>query len=247
MNIKMIGAGNIFSKESSACYLVDDKVLVDVPNGTLKSVLRHGYDISKLECILITHFHGDHFFDLPFILLSLFDKRKDLNLPKLYIICDNDQKHKIKEILDLSSFNSFDIFCDTLNIKILGIDEKENYFKISDKYAIESISVEHMKGAYGYILTDVIKNQKVGFTGDSRLCDGVEKIIEKSDISFCDMSNIIGDKKAHMGIDDIKYLLSKNTNKRIVSSHMKEDTKKEALKSNIHNLIVGKDGLEINI
>lgn len=51
MNVKMIGAGAIFSKDNSACYLIDNKILIDIPNGTLKGILRQEIDISKLECI----------------------------------------------------------------------------------------------------------------------------------------------------------------------------------------------------
>ena len=50
-----------------------------------------------------------------------------------------------------------------------------------------------------------------------------------------------------MGINDIKYLLSKNLDKRIITTHMKEETKEEVEKLNIPNLIIGKDSLEINI
>ena len=45
MKLKIIGSGNIFSKYNSASYLIDDKILIDVPNGTckiLKNVGRYG-------------------------------------------------------------------------------------------------------------------------------------------------------------------------------------------------------------
>lgn len=247
MNVKMIGSGAMFSKDNSACYLIDDKILVDTPNGTLKAILRLGYNIDNLECVLITHFHGDHFFDLPFVLLSLFDKRKDNNSKKLYIICNKIQETEIKKIIELSNFRNFDMFLSTLNIEIVGLDKENNTYNISDKYVIQSIPVEHSEGALGYVLKDKINNKEVGFTGDSKLCDGVEEIVSKSDVAFCDMSDIIGDEKSHMGINNIKYLLSKNLNKKIVTTHMREDTKEEVLKLSISNLIVGKDGLEINI
>ncbi len=61
MKLKVIGSGNIFSKQNSASYLIDDKILIDVPNGTCKTLKNIGIEPSKIDNILITHFHGDHF------------------------------------------------------------------------------------------------------------------------------------------------------------------------------------------
>lgn len=247
MNIKMIGCGSIWSKTNSASFLVDDKILIDVPNGTFRGILKLGYNIDNLECICITHFHGDHFFDLPFVLLSLFSKRKGNNNNKLYIICDKTQRHKIKEIIDLSGFKDFQTFCNVLNLEVIGINEKENNFDLLKKYNIQNIPVKHTQSTYGYVIKDKNTNVKVGFTGDSMLCDGVEKIVNISDVCFCDMSDIISDNKSHMGIDSINYLLSKYKDKKIVSAHMKDETRDKALKIQNNNFIVGTDGLEINI
>ena len=38
MKIDVIGSGAIFTKYNSASYLIDDKILLDVPNGTCKKV-----------------------------------------------------------------------------------------------------------------------------------------------------------------------------------------------------------------
>lgn len=242
MNIKMIGSGSMFSKNNSACYLVDDKILVDVPNGTTKAILRLGYNITNLECICITHFHADHYFDLPFILLSLVNQREKLGNKELYIVCNKVNESIINKIIECSNFPRI-----SSNIKIIGIDKENNTYNISDKYMVKGISVEHMDGALGYVITDKTNNKRVGFTGDSTLCEGVEKIVNNSDISFCDTTYITGDEKSHMGINDIKYLLSKNLDKKIITTHMKEETREEVEKLNVPNLLMGKDSLEINI
>ena len=70
MKIKIIGSGSIWSKCNSACYLIDDKILVDIPNGICKALLNQGINFRNIANVLITHFHGDHYFDVPFYLLS---------------------------------------------------------------------------------------------------------------------------------------------------------------------------------
>lgn len=83
MKIEILGSGNIYSKWNSASYLVDDKILIDVPNGTHKTLKNRNIEPININKILITHFHGDHYFDLPFILLEKLKKSKKKKILKL--------------------------------------------------------------------------------------------------------------------------------------------------------------------
>lgn len=246
MKIKMIGSGSMTSNSNSACYLVDDKILIDTPNGIEKAMLRNNYDISDLDAILITHFHADHYFDLPFVLLNIFNKTKRDFSKKLYIICCDEFKSNIKSLIELSNFKSFEEIKEKLNIEIIGVKNRTNIDFISNDYTLECVPVKHMDFSYGYVISENNTNKKVGFSGDSSMCNGVKDIVKRSNISFCDMSLSIGNE-SHMGIDNIKELLKENEGKSIIATHLREETKKEALDLNINNLIIGKDGFEINI
>ena len=70
MKLKFLGTGSISNKSSSASYLIDDKILIDMPGGNYKNMLRMDIDFNKINDILFTHFHGDHFLDIPFFLLE---------------------------------------------------------------------------------------------------------------------------------------------------------------------------------
>lgn len=247
MNIKMIGSGSIMSEQNSPSYLIDNSILVDVPNGTNKAIKRLKYDITNLKAVLITHFHADHFFDLPFILLNLYINTKDNRKDKLYIVCNENEKYKIKEIIDLSSFKSYDEFVSKLNIEIVGINDGMILNNILGEYIIKVIEVRHSCTAFGYIISSKMNCKKVGFTGDTTLCSGVEQIVKESNISFCDTSEIIGDEKSHMGINDIKYLSQKFEENKIVTTHMRKDTKKELIKNQDLDFDFGHDGIEFNI
>ena len=69
MKVRVIGSGSMWTAFNSASYMIDDNILVDIPNGLCKSLFRMGIDPRNIENVLITHFHGDHYFDIPFLFL----------------------------------------------------------------------------------------------------------------------------------------------------------------------------------
>ncbi len=83
MKVKVIGSGSMWTKYNSACYLVDEDIMVDFPNGACKYLYRQNIKPSSVSKILLTHFHGDHYFDIPFLILN---KSKSDNKKKLLFI-----------------------------------------------------------------------------------------------------------------------------------------------------------------
>ena len=71
MKVELVGTGAIYSKYNSACTLVNGEMLVDVPNGVLKQLINSHHYPEKIDKILITHMHGDHIADIPFLLIYL--------------------------------------------------------------------------------------------------------------------------------------------------------------------------------
>ncbi len=82
MKLKMIGTGALSVKDRSSCSLIDDRILIDCGNGILKTLLEQNVDISKIDILLITHLHGDHFLDIPFLIMQrdFISAEKELNI-----------------------------------------------------------------------------------------------------------------------------------------------------------------------
>ena len=69
--------------------------------------------------------------------------------------------------------------------------------------------------------------------------------MEKSDVSILDTSFIDEGKTAHMGLDDIYELLDKYKDKKIIPTHMHDETKEKAISNPKENFIVLNDGEEL--
>jgi ribonuclease BN (tRNA processing enzyme) len=71
LDLLFIGSGNAFAPARCwSGFLLNGRYLFDAPPSALYGLKRGGADLNALDVILLSHFHGDHFLGLPFLLLE---------------------------------------------------------------------------------------------------------------------------------------------------------------------------------
>src|SRR5713226_5331181 len=84
LDVTFLGTGNALAR--SRCwsgFLLNRRYLFDTPPTALLSLNRLGAGLASIDTIFISHFHGDHFFGLPFLFLDYAhrtQRRSDLTL-----------------------------------------------------------------------------------------------------------------------------------------------------------------------
>lgn len=237
MKITLLGTGAMYTKYNSACTLINDDLIVDMPNGTVKQLMKKDFDLTKIKTILVTHLHGDHTADIPFFLKYIFNSKKINDV--INIIGPKGIKNKLVELFNAYNFEDENEINAYFNLNIQELLEDKI---IVSNYNISSYLVEHglEKPALGYIVNNVL-----GFTGDSGLCEGVEKIFNMSKVVVSDTSLITGDD-CHLGIDNIKFLVEKY-NTKVIATHLRDKTREILLSENISNIEVVEDFYEIEV
>jgi ribonuclease BN (tRNA processing enzyme) len=112
-------------------------------------------------------------------------------------------------------------------------------------FAINGATVEPVKVVHGELRASgfIVEKagKKIGFSGDSIMCDGIQKIVEVSDWAVLDTSCPKSGSAIHMGLDDIYGLCRTYPDKKIVATHLFEETRK-TIQQDAANLIVPDDG-----
>ncbi len=104
MKIRILGNGGAINDGLPYnSFMVDDFFLVEVPPDIMTSLFREKVKLSGLKAIYISHFHGDHCFGLPFLLLRIFFNSEGRNYDyKIKIIGPENVKQRTKELCILA-------------------------------------------------------------------------------------------------------------------------------------------------
>src|SRR5690349_10150339 len=71
LDLLFVGSGNALAPASCwSGFLLNGRYLFDAPPSALYGLKRGGASLDTLDVVLLSHFHGDHFFGLPFLLLE---------------------------------------------------------------------------------------------------------------------------------------------------------------------------------
>ena len=231
MEVKLIGTGGIFSPFNSACALINKHILVDIPNGSLKEMRKNNINIKDIDCIFVTHLHGDHYFDIPFLLLEKYK----LDKKNIKIIGSSDTETKVRELTKIAFPDSYEKIFSNLKVEFLLNDTE---LKI-DKIKVNSLKMNHRETeAYGYIFQD--NEEKIGFTGDTALCESVYKMMNECKKVVADTTFEIG-TDTHMGVNDILMLLKKYPNTTIIPTHTSPREKRILSFQSFDNLLLLND------
>ncbi len=231
MKVNLLGTGSIYSKSNCASLIIDNNILIDIGPGVVKQLLKQEYDLSDIDTILITHLHSDHILEFPVFICNIdvlgIDHKINMYTPK-------GGKTKFLELLDLLYGEYFNTF---VNKYINFIEITDNMsFNISE-YTIKVREVIHAGfESYGFVI-----NNKLGITGDSQICESVEKIFNETEVLICDCSKIEGDVY-HMGFDNVQKLHKYDFSKKIILTHFRDETKEYVKTIKLDNIFVVEDG-----
>jgi len=215
--LQVIGSGDAFHSgakfhTSYFYHTPNHNFLIDCGATTLLGLKKLNISTNNIDTIIISHFHGDHFGGLPFLLLEM-NKLEQRNKP-LQIVVPKSEKNKIRHLFTLLYPGAEDTL-DKLDITYLNF-EKQVF--IGD-IIIESFAVNHAPNISCFGLSIADKKKKLAFSGDTEWCENLIPLAKDSNLFLCECNFYDQNIKGHLNYVQIKNNVSLIKSEKIILTH----------------------------
>jgi ribonuclease BN (tRNA processing enzyme) len=185
MELTFLGTGNAFAPTRYwSSFLVDGKYLFDAPPTLVPHLKKLKIDPAEIEVIYISHFHGDHYFGLPFLLLE-FAELAPRSKP-LTIVGPPGISKRVESATNLAFANVFRKQSRGYNLTFLEAkDGRSGEAGATSFTAYKLVHVPDLD-AFGFRVT--IGGQTIAYTGDTAMCDALIPLAQGSDAFVAECS-----------------------------------------------------------
>lgn len=192
MKLTILGTGCAWTRRECASYCINDNIMIDPAYSSIKQLLKtnskllHHEKIEKLDLVLITHYHSDHYFDMPYIL----QKEATGRFPdrKLTIVGPPGLVQNLKDLCRLAISQKSNSKIDVE--KWCNCIEADNMKTIKfQDFEITCVLLDHGDTVnYGYMIK-LPNGKTLSFTGDSKMCPNEQYMLDHSDIILMNMAS----------------------------------------------------------
>jgi len=184
LDLTFIGTGNAFAPTRYwSSFLANGRFLFDAPPTLLPHLKKLGKDPGAIDVIFISHFHGDHYFGLPFLLLEyaeLAPRSSDLT-----IVGPPGIAKRMQSVTDLAFSN---VFRKDRGYHLDFIEAHDGKGVDLGSCSFEAVEVEHVPNlrAFGYRVTT--PDGVIAYSGDTVMCPPLVPLAQDADVFVVECS-----------------------------------------------------------
>lgn len=185
MELTFLGTGNAFAPTRYwSAFLVDDRYLFDAPPTLLPHMNKLGKDIRDIEVVFISHFHGDHYFGLPFLLLD-YAERAPRSKP-LTIVGPPGIQKRVESSTNLAFANVYRKQSRGYDLTFVEVKDRKPAAAGGLDYT--AFKVQHVPDLESFAYRVQIGSQTLAYTGDSSMCDALIPLAQDADVFVAECS-----------------------------------------------------------
>ncbi len=244
VTLTFLGCGDAFASggRRNSCFYVDSgatRFLVDCGATSLVALHSHGLTSDDIDVILITHFHGDHYGGLPFLLLDAAVQRKRER--PLVLVMPEGGAERVRELMELL-YPGMSAAMDDLDLRF-------HSYRSRDTVEVESLRVTaypvvHSDAACSHGLRVNVADRIIGFSGDTAWTDELINIGSGTDLMICECNFLETQTPNHLDYRTLEQKLPEIGATRIILNHLGNE-----MLANLDqvNLPCAEDGMTVTV
>jgi ribonuclease BN (tRNA processing enzyme) len=244
VRLRFLGSGDNFGSGGrfQACIHVDAgavRFLIDCGASSLIPMKRAGISTAAIDCILISHLHGDHFGGIPFFIIDaqLISRRES----PLLVAGPPGLKRRVGEAMEVFYPGSTSV---ERKFAVDYAELTEGELTPLGDLAVLPVRVVHGSGAPAYAYRIGCAGKTIAYSGDTEWTDALRTVADGADLFICESYFFDKAMKNHLSYRTLMAHRAELGCKRLILTHMGEDLL--ARRGEIE-LEVAHDGLEILI
>ncbi len=217
-----LGTGNFLAPEGRYwnSFVLDGTILVEPCPTSLPHLRRCGLRARDLDVIVISHFHPDHTFGWPFLLLELVESAVRDGARTQYVVGPPGVEQFLADMNELGSIpNVVETAERVLDLRFVEVDGSWQEVGPLRFRAVEVDHVPYLR-CFGYLFER--DGRTIGYSGDTQPCPGLSDLAGSADtlVLECNGPHAPGAPVSHMNEASVLALRAEHPDVPFVLTHM---------------------------
>lgn len=223
MQLRFVGCGDAFGSGGryNTCFHVTGSAvnfLIDCGASSLPAMKRLDIDRHRIDLVLITHFHGDHFAGLPFLLL---DAQFTRRTRPLVIAGPQGIEVRLKQVME-ALFENSSKTRQRFDLSVVALEpEQTRSFGGVEVTPYPVVHGESGGPFFGYRVH--AEGRVLAYTGDTEWTNALVPLARDADLFVAEAYHYDKLIKNHLSLATLEAHLAAIGAKRLVLTHMSDD------------------------
>ena len=168
LDLTFLGSGNAFGPDGRAfsSFILNDRYLFDCGPTVLQQLKKARIPSRQIDVVFISHFHGDHFFGLPFLVLDGWHEGRSEDL---LIVGPPGIETRTEQLLDLA----FPHMGERTAFRRLYKETSDGVEGEAAGLSFRASWVDHVPSLECFAYRVQLSDKSLVFSGDARLCESL--------------------------------------------------------------------------